>query len=237
MARNRKSRQRQAQGGPSQGGQAPGSGPASPPASERLSPRQQAVARREAQRQARLRSAQGERRQVWLFAWIGALAVVVIVVALVVVNLRGGGSGPGQEISNFGATHIAEGTSISQTNFNQYNSDPPTSGPHWPSPAPRGFYSTLVPDERLVHNLEHGYVVIHHNCNPALPECDRLMEDLERVFNPNQKVIVNYRPQTQSRIALTAWTRLDTMEEFDEVRIAEFIEAYQGKIGPERNAP
>jgi hypothetical protein len=32
----------------------------------------------------------------------------------------------------------------------------------------------------------------------------------------------------QSRIALTAWTRLDRLEEFDERRIVRFIEAYRG---------
>jgi hypothetical protein len=30
------------------------------------------------------------------------------------------------------------------------------------------------------------------------------------------------------KIALTAWTRLDTMDEFDEGRITRFIEAYRG---------
>lgn len=163
--------------------------------------------------------------------------MIGIIVAVVVVTV-GGGSGPGQRISDLGRTHIAEGTSISQTNVRQYNSDPPTSGPHWPSPAPQGVYSTTVPDERLVHSLEHGYVVIHHNCNPAQPECDPLLKSLEGVFNRyNSKVIVNYRPQTKSRIALTAWTRLDTMDEFDEQRIVKFIDAYRGKIGPEPDAP
>jgi hypothetical protein len=32
----------------------------------------------------------------------------------------------------------------------------------------------------------------------------------------------------KSRIALTAWTRLDTLEDFDEGRVARFIETYRG---------
>jgi hypothetical protein len=35
-------------------------------------------------------------------------------------------------------------------------------------------------------------------------------------------------PQLDSRIALTAWTRLDKFNEFDESRIDRFIEAYIG---------
>ena len=32
----------------------------------------------------------------------------------------------------------------------------------------------------------------------------------------------------KTRIALTAWTRLDTFDEFDENRIVRFIDAYRG---------
>jgi hypothetical protein len=32
----------------------------------------------------------------------------------------------------------------------------------------------------------------------------------------------------KSRIALTAWTRLDRFEEFDEKRITRFIDSYRG---------
>ena len=35
-------------------------------------------------------------------------------------------------------------------------------------------------------------------------------------------------PSMKSRIALTAWTRLDRFDEFDEKRIVRFIEAYRG---------
>jgi len=32
----------------------------------------------------------------------------------------------------------------------------------------------------------------------------------------------------KSRIAVTAWTRIDTLDEFDARRITRFIEAYRG---------
>jgi len=43
-----------------------------------------------------------------------------------------------------------------------YNSVPPTSGWHVEVPADWGIYQEPLPDEILVHNLEHGGIVIHY---------------------------------------------------------------------------
>ncbi len=47
--------------------------------------------------------------------------------------------------------HIAQGTSGSG-----YNSNPPSSGPHWTSPAAKGIYDDAHADQEFIHNLEHG---------------------------------------------------------------------------------
>ena len=193
-------------------------------------PTQAAAVRREAQRQVRTQAAKREDRRIWLYVGGGAAAVVALIVVLIVINL-GGPSGPGQRISSEGRAHLTVG----QT-FTDYRSDPPTSGPHSPSPMPRGFYTDGAPDERLVHSLEHAYVIINYNCNDD--ECPETIDQISRVYaRYDSKLIANFRPQTEARIALTAWTRLETMEEFDEQRATEFIEVYRGKIGPEPNAP
>ena len=41
-------------------------------------------------------------------------------------------------------------------------------------------------------------------------------------------VILAPYPTMKSRIALTAWTRLDKFDEFDEKRIVRFIDSYRG---------
>jgi hypothetical protein len=49
-----------------------------------------------------------------------------------------------------------------------YNSDPPTSGPHYPDEAETGFFDTNIyqyPAGYLVHNLEHGYIIFWYDCN------------------------------------------------------------------------
>ena len=57
---------------------------------------------------------------------------------------------------------------ISETDtFAGYNSIPPTSGTHWAVPAEWGIYDEPVPNERQVHNLEHGGVMIQYNTDHA----------------------------------------------------------------------
>lgn len=142
-----------------------------------------------------------------------------------------------QIIPDQGNAHIPYGTPIDQSGFPAYNSNPPTSGPHWPRSLGRGLYATTQPDEVLVHSLEHGYVIVHYNCNDT--ECPGVAGQLSRLLDQYSaaKVIVHYRPQTAARIALTAWTRLLTLDAPDDPRIVEFIDAFINRLGPEPNAP
>jgi hypothetical protein len=105
-----------------------------------------------------------------------------------------------------------------------YNTDPPTSGPHLPYIAPWGVHTRPIERELQVHNLEDGGVLVQYSC-----ECPDLMEQLKRVVvRYDKQVILAPYPTMKSRIALTAWTRIDTFDEFDEARVRRFIEAYRG---------
>ena len=66
--------------------------------------------------------------------------------------------GPGDHHGEQTREHISEANS-----FNAYNSSPGTSGPHWAIPAEWGIYSEPLPEERIVHNLEHGGIGIHYS--------------------------------------------------------------------------
>jgi hypothetical protein len=55
-------------------------------------------------------------------------------------------------------THVPEGTAV------QYNSNPPTSGPHYPVWAAFQEYDKPVDRRYLVHDMEHGAVVIFYKC-------------------------------------------------------------------------
>jgi len=81
-----------------------------------------------------------------------------------------------------------------------------------------------IPRELQVHNLEDGGVVVQYNC-----ECPDLAAKLRGVVEKYDKqVILAPYPGMPSTIALTAWTRIETLSAFDEKRIRRFIEAYRG---------
>jgi len=104
-----------------------------------------------------------------------------------------------------------------------------------PGIAPWGFYDKPIPKEYQVHNLEDGGVLIQYNCPQGCPD---LLKKLAGVFfkyktraekeKRYMHLIVAPYPDMNARIALTAWTRIDTFTEFDEARMDRFIEAYVG---------
>lgn len=174
---------------------------------------------------------------------------------------------PGKAVPGLGREHVDIGKKI------QYNSNPPTSGSHYPDWTRAGVFDETRQDEYLVHSLEHGYIIISYNCTktfsifhfpfgidsvyahetdepheePATPSaaltgkewnseaCKTLKKQLADVANEQKlwKLIVIPRPTMDSRIALTAWTRIDTFNDFDKNRISAFIEAFRDK-GPEQ---
>ncbi|MSQ37659.1 MAG: DUF3105 domain-containing protein, partial [Chloroflexi bacterium] len=56
-----------------------------------------------------------------------------------------------------GRGHVANDKTVS------YGTTPPTSGDHWDTPAAWGSYDRQQPNERTVHNLEHGGIVVSYN--------------------------------------------------------------------------
>ena len=55
------------------------------------------------------------------------------------------------------------------------------------------------------------------------------MDKLKTVVQRYERqVLLAPYPGMKTRIALTAWTRLDAFDEFDEARIVTFIRAYRG---------
>src|SRR3989338_3462745 len=107
-----------------------------------------------------------------------------------------------------------------------YNSDPPTSGPHLPSIARWGIHETPVAKELQVHNLEDGGVVVQYNCPQTNPECSALVEKLAQIVRRYDHAILAPYPGISHRVALTAWSRIDKFNEFDEARVVKFIDSY-----------
>lgn len=86
------------------------------------------------------------------------MVVTVIGGGWLLFSQKSTGTSPGQTIADLGRKHIPEGEIV------EYNSNPPTSGPHYEQWEKPGIYNRPLQDEKLVHSLEHGYIVISYNC-------------------------------------------------------------------------
>ena len=171
-----------------------------------------------------------------LFIWsgVGILAAAGIFAALTFANKENPLSSEilGQDYSKNmpyeGAAHVVEGTEVT------YQSNPPTSGSHWPDPLLDGIYDTEKPDEALVHSLEHGRIWISYQPS-SVPQS--AIDQLTRIAKSEKRVILTPRSLNETPIALAAWQRLDMFGveadgSIDEQRILDFIKRYRDK-GPE----
>jgi hypothetical protein len=110
-----------------------------------------------------------------------------------------------------------------------YSTNPPTSGPHNPSPLPWGIYETPQDDESIVHNLEHGGVIVSYQPSLAPAIVARLHAIVGLYLDD---VILAPRPANDVPIAVTSWGRLQKFTEYDEPALQNFIERNRAH-GPE----
>ena len=136
---------------------------------------------------------------------------------------RARGPIPGEFVPSLGNDHIQ----TSETPHVAYNSDPPTSGPHLPYIAPWGVHARPIAKELQVHNLEDGGVVVQLQARSARTRSRRDSCSASWIRYPDHVVLAPY-PALDRCIALTAWTRIDKLDELDERRVVRFIEAYRG---------
>lgn len=108
-----------------------------------------------------------------------------------------------------------------------YNSAPATSGPHTPYTASWGIHEEPVAEEILLHNMEHGGIIVGYNCT----DCAELVNDLTDLAVDYSKMIVAPNPNLETPIVLSSWRHALYLEKLDAVGIAAiqaFIDAYYG---------
>jgi hypothetical protein len=190
----------------------------------------QSSARRASGRQARRRQ---QRKSNTPLIIGGVIALVVVLVILGIVLSGGGAAQIGQQIEPVvppAGAHIQNITDPHPT----YTSNPPTSGYHYVSPANGGVYTQPLPDEVTVHNLEHGFVIIHYrqDLDPAtVTQLTTLARSLQQ---QNSCIILEPRAvdKLDVPIAMTAWNWLLKLPNYDETSIRAFFRAHIGR-GPE----
>ena len=183
------------------------------------------------EREAREQQARAAEQRKKMVGYGAAAAIAIIAVAVAILLLTGGedaGSGPGnagnvfpdggsfpeQKVFDIGPAAKAAGCQLqtkkgtarghttSLSDRVKYNTNPPTTGRHYEIPAQDGIYGEAPQDEQLVHNMEHGRVIIW--VKPSLPSKQRadiraMVED-----DPYQMVLVPRR-NVPYAVAATAW--------------------------------
>jgi len=108
-----------------------------------------------------------------------------------------------------------------------YISEPPASGPHTPYTAPWGVHANPLPDEVLVHNLEHGGVVLGYRCT----DCPDVAAGLTRLAAGYPLVIIAPNPRLPAPIVLSAWQhtlRVQALDDEGRWAIRSFLARYHG---------
>ncbi len=137
----------------------------------------------------------------------------------------------GTVLPSEGQTHVKDSTPIA------YQSYPPSSGTHYGKTADYGFKDQEVLEGQLVHNLEHGAIVIYYK--PGI-QADVLQElrDVYANFPPAKygkvkMVITPYsNPKMQTPIEIASWMHVQPFASFARDGLLKFYQANVDK-GPE----
>ena len=195
------------------------------------------VTRKRRQTPTEARAARRERRnrrnrlkKILALTAVGGVSALFLI-ALFVPQSFGGGErsvpdGPGVRQEDQGREHVPEGGSHAP-----YNTNPPTSGWHYDRWASWGIKTEPLPSELFIHNMEHGGIILHYNCPDG---CADEVEQMEEIVRRTDETILMPNPDIESRFALTAWTWLLTMDEYDDDLARKFVKNHwNSPIAPE----
>ena len=192
-----------------------------------------------------------DNRSKWLLIAFAASGIVGLAAVAAVIALASGGNGGTANAADVSAAMQAAGCTFKTvkatgrehvTSLDQkmkYNTSPPSNGNHYISPATWGFYTTAAIPSQVVHNEEHGGVIIWWGDKVPQATVDKLHDFYSS--SPNGMIGTPY-PALGNKIALTAWTapegetgegRISVCGAYDEDAFTAFRDAFRGK-GPER---
>jgi hypothetical protein len=120
-----------------------------------------------------------------------------------------------------------------------WNSNPPTSGDHLGTPLPPGVYDNEQDPRALVHNMEHGYVVMLYKNIPQ-DQVDQLRQFAEQ-RDGSKLVLAPYSGLEKDGVALAAWRNLETMQRANLDVVQAFVNDFMvpgatRSVAPEPNA-
>jgi hypothetical protein len=117
-----------------------------------------------------------------------------------------------------------------------YDTSPPVSGEHAFNAAPCGIHATQIPNENMVHALEHGSVGLIYA--PTLEAAS--ISAIEGIVSGYDDHVFSepYADPMDSPIAVVAWGHMMRLDTVDQVAITQFIDAFRGDAdSPEATTP
>lgn len=206
----------------------------SPSAAETSNIAEERKAKREAARQERIAIARGKAKAKRKKQTIIAGAVILALLGAIFYGVnksrgerqaalqaaQAAGCGEVQQLENEGREHRPLSEEIA---LNVYQTNPPTSGPHYAERvAVWGSYNEEVPPSTLVHNLEHGGIVVHHKglADAQIDVIDGFVDEYSDgvISNPNENI--------DSPLAIASWDRLQECESFSAEAVAAYIQEH-----------
>jgi hypothetical protein len=116
-----------------------------------------------------------------------------------------------------------------------WNSNPPTSGDHLATPLPPGVYQTDQDMRALVHNQEHGYVVILYKGIPP-DQVDQLRQFVE-ARDGSKLVLAPWSALESNGVALTAWQNLEILQRVNMDVVQAFVNDFMVPEAARSTAP
>jgi hypothetical protein len=113
-----------------------------------------------------------------------------------------------------------------------YDRHPPVGGDHNPSAAACGFYTQPVPDEYVVHTMEHGAVWLAYATDLSADE----LAVIRGVVTKNVDTIATPYPGLDPgvKVVMGAWARQLQLKSVTDPRLEKFVDRYQnGDQAPE----
>jgi hypothetical protein len=110
-----------------------------------------------------------------------------------------------------------------------YEETPPVSGNHAPTPPPCGTYAEQIPDEQMVHMLEHGAVGILYRPN-LNPKDITILEAVVGDY-PSQVFSEPY-PEMEDPITIVSWGEKMPLDGLDAEAVHAYIRTFRDR-GPE----